>query len=429
MVDLAPVRAWHPDPDLASPNDLVCPVYDTLSDAELARYSRHMFNAAGFVPRPRTLPLARFLGQARSRLSEALAAGAFRQDPRSALYVYGIRYSPPPDIIETIAPKDRRHEYLLLGLVGALDLDRVGPGEVALHERTFEDRVDERVALTDATGMSFAPIVAGYHLPDHRLNDLLEQILGLDRRRLAFDGTERPVAEAVLDGTVHRLWRVDDPAHLRAIREIARPLRLLILDGHHRFTAAAHRHFEGRRSAPLTMIVDGRDRALRVLPWHRVLPARIVPAPELIAAARREFERVRPVSGTASTARAIATLRAMGGDGPRGFLAVSGRRMVRITGPARRDVGADFDLLHAFLEERLHVDPHELAFLRSPRAALAAAARAGPGPGTALLLPGLTEAGIEERAFGSGAPMAHKSTMFLPKVVEGLIFARADGRD
>lgn len=431
MVDLAPVRAWHPSGAAASANELVCPVYDTLSEEERERFAAHRYNAAQFVPRPRSVPLAEFLRTATARLTEAIRAGAYVRDERPAFYVYGIRYVPPPDIVETIEPSERRAEYLLLGLVGALDLDRVAPERVALHERTFDDRVDERIALTDATGMSFAPILAGYHLPDHRLNDRLEQLLGLDRRGLSFEGSLAPVAEAVLDGTTHRLWKLDDPTQLEELRTLLEPLRLLVLDGHHRFTAAAHRHFEGRPSAPLTMVVDGRDRALRVLPWHRVLPRTVVPFRELRHAALREFPEVHRLPGDAGVPAAIDRLRAMHRASRRGFLMAGEGEALEVDGPPSADVGADFDLLHAFLEERLRVDPHELLFVRSPRAALEALARTGgPGAdGTALLLPGLTELGIEERAFGSGNVMAHKSTMFLPKVAEGMLFAKADGRD
>ncbi len=410
---------------------MVCPVYDTLSETELIRFARHPSNAARFVPRPRGVPLERFVAGAVDNLGEALRAGAYVRDERPGYYIYGIRYVPPSDILETIPSEERRKEYLLLGLVGALDFTHLEHDTVALHERTFEDRVEERVALTDATGMTFAPILAGYHRPDHRLNDELERRLGLDRRGLSFEGTVPPVAEAMLDGTTHRLWRVDDPKAVTELQGLVRDLRLLILDGHHRFTAAAHRHYEGRRTAPLAMLVDGQDRALRVLPWHRVLPAAVLPFSELLDGARKRFPWIEAVPGPAGPEAAIARLRAMHEDGRRGFLVAHAGALYEVGGVPSSDVGADFDLLHGFLEDRLGIDPHELEFVRSPRAAWERSDDAGePGRnGTALLLPPLTETGIEERAFGTGAVMAHKSTMFLPKVVEGMIFALADAPD
>jgi len=398
-----------------------------MTDDELARYaSADPNNAAGFVPRPRSLSLADFLERASGNLRRALASGAFRQDPTPAFYVYGIRYVPPDDIREALPADERRPEYLLLGLVGALPFERLAHGLVALHERTFADRVAERVALTEATGMSFAPILAGYHAADHRLNDRLEGLLGIDRRRLAFEGARPPVVEATLGETTHRLWRIDDPSELEALAAATAPLRLLILDGHHRFTAAARRFYDGRPSAPLVMLVDGEDRALRLLPWHRVLPARARAFPALIEAARLHFDAVLSMPGPLTAEAAIERLHRMRASGVRGFVAASRDAAYEVHGPASEDAGADFDLLHGFLDDILELDPEDLQFVRSPRRALELARGSGPDDaGTAILLPGLSARGVEQRAFERGQVMAEKSTMFLPKVAEGVLFASA----
>ena len=428
MVEFFPVRAWHPDPGVVDPDSVVCPVYDTVSDAEQSRFSSKRFNAARFVPRPHGMGLEQFLLASVGHLGEALRAGAYVQDASAGFYVYGIRYHPPSDIAETIDPAERRSEYLLLGLVGALDLDRIGHGEVALHERTFADRVDERMAVSDATGMNFAPIMAGYHSPDHRLNNRTEDLLGLDRRRLEFDSAKPPLVSARLNGTTHFLWRLDDPETIRSIQSDLEGARLLVLDGHHRFTAAAKRHHEGQLTMPLVMLVEGGDRALHVLPWHRVLSGEEVAPEGVVDAVRETFSGTENLGTAPSVERAIGELQQMSVHHRRGFLLVAPGLMLKVPGREGGDVGADFDLLHAFLEEQLGLDPHDLEFVRSPRKAIdmAAATPATPG-GTAFLLPGLSARGIEERAFGKGLLMAHKSTMFLPKVAEGVVFAPVDG--
>jgi len=429
MVELTPVRAWHPNPATVDPNDVVCPVYDTLSDSDFALYTSRPFNAARFVPRPRGLELPAFLRLASGALTDALGAGAYVQDDRPSYYIYGIRYVPPSDILETLEPQDRRPEYLLLGLVGTMDFARLEHGQVALHERTFSDRVAERAALTDATGMSFAPILAGYHGRDHHLNDRLERILGIRRSHLSFEGTVAPVAKANLGKTTHLLWRIDDAREVDEVRAEVRPLRLLVLDGHHRFTAAAQRHYHGRPSAPLMMLVDGSVRALQLLPWHRVLPSTVAPFEMLVEQARVDFSDVVEEGGEATPERVIDLLHRMRRDHVRGFLMVSHRRLFEVRGPPSTDAGADFDLLHGFLDDTLQIDPEVLQFVRSPRAALELADRADPAfpGGTAFLLPGLSARGVEERAFDRGEVMAQKSTMFLPKVAEGMLFAPANG--
>jgi uncharacterized protein DUF1015 len=428
MVLLLPVRAWHPDPGRVDPSSVVCPVYDTVSEEDAIRFSHRPSNAARFVPRPHAMGLDQFLRRSVETLGEAVRAGAFRQDPSPALYVYGIRYRPPTDVAEAIEPARRRKEYLLLGLVGILDFDRLAPGEVALHERTFGDRVEERIALTDATGMNFAPIMLGYNVPEHRLNDRLEELLGLDRRLLAFDSSVPPIVSPTLEGTSHILWRIEDAEAIAAIQRELEGTRLLVLDGHHRFTAATRRHREGRRTTPLVMLVEGGDRALQLLPWHRVLDGDVVSPGQVVRAMEQRFPGVRPLGPTLSVTAAINHLHEMGTHQRRGFLLATRNATFEVNGPSGDDVGSDFDLLHSFLEKDLGVDPHALEFVRSPRQALELAAGDVSTPaGTALLLPGITEKGVEERAFGRGQLMAHKSTMFLPKVAEGVIFAPADG--
>jgi len=429
MVDLDPVRAFRPNPEVAAPDDLVCPVYDTLSAEDFAHYATRPFNAAGFVPRPAGMPLEPFLESASAALRTAIDRGAYRQDPAASFYVYGIRYVPPTDILETLAPEDRRPDYLLLGLVGSLDLAHLAHGQVALHERTFADRVAERVALTERTGMSFAPILTGYHGEGHRLNDRLERVLGMRRSSLEFRSTVPPVAEAHLAGTTHLLWRISAPEDLDALRAEIAPLRLLILDGHHRFTAAARRQHEGHSSAPLVMLVDGGDRALQLLPWQRVLSPSVAAPAELARRAREEFPEVLDAGPFPTADDAIARLRRMRQRNLRGFLLASREGLLEVHGPSSDDAGADFDLLHGFLDDTLDIDPELLSFVRSPRGALAAvAAETGPSAGgTAILLPGLSSRGVEARAFERGEVMAQKSTMFLPKVAEGMLFAPAAG--
>lgn len=425
------MRAFHPDPRAFDPNRLVCPVYDTLSEAELARYSTSPYNAARFVPRPHALPLDAFLASATHCLADAIRAGAYVRDDRAAFYVYGIQYAPPPDVLETLAADQRREQYLLLGLVGALGITENDSGQIAPHERTFADRVDERVALTEVTKMNFAPIMAGYHRSGHRLNDRLEHELGIDRRRLSFAGPVAPIVEATLGGSTHRLWRLDDPSFVEEIAREVGPYRLLILDGHHRFASAVARRGAGRASFPLTMLVDGQDRALQLLPWHRVLPERFARFETLLAEARREFPTVVEGSRPPSIESVLDQLRRMHEHRHRGFLMVNRAHLWEVRGAPGDDGGADFDLLHTFLETRLGIGPHSLRFVRSPREAfdqLTHTDGTSEGP-TAFLLPALRARAVEERAFARRVVMAQKSTMFLPKVAEGMLFAPADEPD
>ncbi len=423
MVRLIPVRAYHADPAKVDPSTVASPVYDVMGDAERDRYGAVPHNAAAFTSRAHGQSVDQFIADAQHRLETALRAGAYRQDDRPSLYVYGIRYAPPSDVLEMIPAGSRRKEYLLLGVVGGLDLDGGRDREVARHERTFADRVEERVRLTEATGMHFAPIMAGYTMPDHEVNNQVEDALGLDRRALSLEGTQAPLVEARVDGALHRLWRIEDAAVRDAIAARLDPVRLLILDGHHRYTASLARRQAGKRDVPLTMVVEGRDRALLLLPWHRVVPGDALDPERLRDRARARFPDLAVHTGLPDMETALDALREIRKEGRRGFVAVSGEATITVRGPPSAHEGADYELLHRFLEGDLGLDPRSFHFLRSPRGALEKAREEG---GTAFLIPGLSVEGVERTVFGEGTLMAQKSTMFLPKVAEGVVFAPAD---
>lgn len=421
MVRLLPVRGWHPDPSRGEASRLVSPVYDTLGPEDHRRFDALPHNAATFTSRRTDLPVDAFLVEAKQRIDAALASGAYLQDAAASLYIYAIGYRPPEEILETLPPERRRPEYLLLGLVGALPEDAGRSPDIALHERTFSDRVEERARLTERTGMSFAPIVAGYTASSHALNDLLEGYLGMDRRHLAFRGSRPPLVEASLDGAEHRLWRLEDPEIASKVQELLRAQRVLILDGHHRFTAARRLQERGRPVRPLAMVVEAHDVALLLLPWHRVLPPTLLTYDAFLAKAKGAFPSVEELPSGTALPELLGAVGRLRPQGHRGFLAVGPSGSVLVTGPSGEEEGRDFEILHHFLESDLKLDAARFSFVRSPREAVRQARADG---GVAFLLPPLSFRGVEQEAFADRV-MAQKSTMFLPKVAEGVLFAPA----
>jgi uncharacterized protein (DUF1015 family) len=77
------------------------------------------------------------------------------------------------------------------------------------------------------------------------------------------------------DGTVNRLWRIDDPDAMTAVQEALAPTELLIADGHHRYeTARVYADEiggEGDHRYVLMCLVALQDEGLTVFPTHRLL--------------------------------------------------------------------------------------------------------------------------------------------------------------
>ena len=149
------------------------------------------------------------------------------------------------------------------GFLAKVRLEAYGPGGVRPHERTQPGPKEDRLRLTRATRHNLSPIFA-LHAGDAWQH--LEPALG-DAWGEATDD----------DGTVHRVWRVADPAVHDAIAAELADSELLIADGHHRYeTARAYEaevgaEDEGPHSFVLMSLVSLDDPGLAVFPTHRLL--------------------------------------------------------------------------------------------------------------------------------------------------------------
>src|SRR5204862_1230424 len=97
------------------------------------------------------------------------------------------------------------------------------------------------------------------------------------------------------DGTVNRLWRVDDADAIEAVRRAISGEELLIADGHHRYeTARVYAEEvgdEGPHRFVLMCLVALEDPGLTVFPTHRLLRGLTPHQQEALAQAlRRDFE-------------------------------------------------------------------------------------------------------------------------------------------
>ncbi len=425
MVEIEPVRLYYPNPNVVRPDDVVCPVYDTLSREERARYAHRPFNAARFVTRPVDVTVEAFVAEARAELARALGAGAYRADEAAGLYIYGLEYEAPPELAETYEAKERREAYLLLGLVAAVRIDSPTSESVAPHERTFPDRVDERVRLFRATGVQFAPIVAGYSMPDHAVNDRLESYLGVDRRRLRLRSVRPPLVSARLGRGRHSLWRIDDPELAADLRATMRRTRLLLLDGHHRYTAAVRGASPDRPRYPLVMMVESRDRALHLRPWHRWVGPHSLTDRPVRGAPIDPLWTLRELAAPTTVESALALQAEIPRGERAGFVAFDRHRALVVSAPRHGGPRDDYEILHGWLAQSWRLAPIKAEPVRSPREAFE---RVAHEQGTAFLLPPTTVEAIERLAFDERGTMAEKSTLFWPKVVDGLLFAPAPDR-
>jgi uncharacterized protein (DUF1015 family) len=219
---LNPFRALRPAPALAE--QVAAVPYDVVSRdeaAELARGNRHSFLHVGRsdidLPEDTNPYDARVYTSAREALDRFAAEGVLLRDDRASLYLYRQIMDGRPQV----------------GVVGCVHVDDYKRDVIRKHEKTRQDKEDDRTRHVLTLNANAEPVFLTY----------------ADRPEI--DALVAPVvATAPLydftapDGVRHTVWQVADPAPL--VRAFGGVPHSYVADGHHR-SASAWRAGKERR--------------------------------------------------------------------------------------------------------------------------------------------------------------------------------------
>lgn len=322
-------------------------------------------------------------------------------------------------------------------------------GVVLPHERTFDRPRIARTELMRATGANISPVFLAYHDPSRSIVDMFASVTDEEPDFTSVDG----------DGTQTAVWFVQDVSLCETFEHSVEPHRLLIADGHHRYTAAiAYRDEVEQAARPrlvvaggsdhlgpqhtstswqagvLAMVVNSADPGIVVFPTHRIL--------EQVDASR--FDRFIVEAGALSdqdfgsdVAAAMEALEEL--DVP-GFVAYGGGRGARLIGvpdhldmelaaPDSCDASRRLDVtaLHALVIDGGAVLAEHTSGVSYTRSLDEAIARvdAEPRRTLAFLMRGADPAAIHEVA-EAGEVLPQKSTYYFPKVPTGVAFRAVD---
>ncbi len=260
MAEVLPFKALHYDLGKVGSLDAVAaPPYDVIDAGQRkALLERSPYNAVAIdLPKPfdpadpDSRPSGDPYAEAAARIESWRSDGALAQDGEPSLWALTQDY---------VAPDG--NSYSRNGILARVRVEDYESGTVRPHERTHPGPLLDRLELTRATGYNLSSI---FSLSTEDAWPLVEPTL-----------PDAPWGEARdEDGTVNRLWKVDDPAVHAAVTECLASAQLLIADGHHRYeTARAFRDEvggEGPHNYTLMSLTGLDDPGLLVFPTHRLL--------------------------------------------------------------------------------------------------------------------------------------------------------------
>jgi uncharacterized protein (DUF1015 family) len=234
---------------------VAAPPYDVIDDDHrIALEANHAANAIRLIlPQDEAAEGDRY-ERAASTLRSWEAEGLLAHDRERRFYGYRMDFVDPHG-----APAHT------IGVLGALTLPtRAGDGDILPHERTIPKAKSDRLDLLRATRANLDPIWG--LSPSDGLTDLIDQ--------------SQLLCECVDDeGVRHRLFAIDDPTRIEAIREAVGAHPLVLADGHHRFETAINYRNERAESgyddpaasAIMCLVVELTEDELCIQAIHRLV--------------------------------------------------------------------------------------------------------------------------------------------------------------
>jgi len=428
MAEIIPFKALRYDPDQVKLEDVLTQPYDKITpEMQSKYYERSAHNLVRIIlgkAGETDTDAFNVYTRAAEYLHDWRSSGILKQDPEPGIYAYSQTFTVPG----TRELAERR------GLIALGRLHDYADGVVFRHEQTLAKPRADRLNLLRATRAHFGQIFMLYSDPKDEIEALLKK------------KTEEDPDTSLLDEyeTLHRLWRIHDPALIQAVQQRMRDKKLLIADGHHRYeTALAYRNERRAESgssdpnAPyefvMMTLIPMESRGLVILPTHRIvhgLPT--FDRERMLEAAGQFFDIDRIDLRTES--RSATTLLGQAGENGTAFVAVTrqGPYLMRAKKNAVHDalgqlpsLQRDLDVvqLHRIMLERVLGISEEAVRnqqnVRYERDASEAISWVRQGANVAFLMNPAKIDQVRDIAFG-GEVLPQKSTDFYPKLLSGL---------
>ena len=427
MAEIIPFKALRYDPDQVKLEDVLTQPYDKITpEMQSKYYERSTHNLVRIIlgkAGETDTDAFNVYTRAAEYLHDWRSGGILKQDPEPGIYAYSQTFTVPG----TRDLQERR------GLIALGRIHDYEDGVIHRHEQTLSKPRADRLNLLRATRAHFGQIFMLYSDPANEIDALLKSRMEEDPDISLLDEYE----------TLHRVWRIHDPALIRALQDKMRDKKLLIADGHHRYeTALAYRNERRAETGAdrnaahefvMMTLIPMESRGLVILPTHRIVHGLLDFDRERMLEAASQFFDIDRIDLRTET-RSATTLLGQAGEKGTAFVAVTrqGPYLMRAKQDAiqhaLRDVPSlqrDLDVvqLHRIMLERVLGISEEAIRnqenVRYERDAFEAISWVRQGANVAFLMNPAKIEQVRDIAFG-GEVLPQKSTDFYPKLLSGL---------
>ncbi|HOA75164.1 MAG TPA: DUF1015 domain-containing protein [Phycisphaerae bacterium] len=424
MPEIAAFRAVRYNPGRLGTDQshLIAPPYDVLSAADKAELlSRSDRNIVAIdlphVPPESAGPDAVY-EEAAGRLQQWLQDGTFITESQPSIYVYHQSY------------EYAGRQYTRKKFFARMRLEPFGTGTVFPHERTFGGPKEDRLKLMQATRCQLSAVFGLYSDPANKISGLLDP------------GDRAPDVTATQGGVQNRMWVVNDPGVVEAVRREMAGRSVYIADGHHRYGTALNYRDQLAAAGTLPMDHPARfvlvgfcameDPGALILPTHRVLSGFGSVKADQVLAALRQGIKLQPVAADlnhpeqilpADSPHDVAVYIADGDRVEAGTF--TNRRVLDQLAPEQSPAWRELDLgyIHRYLIDELVTrntlggKPPKIQYVKLAEDTIRLARETG---GIALLTKPCTMEQLRAVSHANDL-MPQKSTFFYPKLATGLV--------
>ena len=307
-------------------------------------------------------------------------------------------------------------EQTLRGFLGRVLLEELGKGNIHPHECTHSKPKKDRLDLMRACKANISPIFSLYNSTSGNTSSALSDI---NRMQPYMEARDR-------EGSVHRLWQIEDRELISSIQSELRGKPVFIADGHHRYeTALEYRKEMHEKEGPsekprpydyvLMFLANMSDEGLTVLPTHRLVKRTVSPVD--LESLSTDFE-IRQIAGDFDIPEKISERKGIFGlytGGDSWYKLTYRGQGVPDAAPALKNL--DVTILHELIFKKLGI-VGDIAYEMDVSTCIKSVKE-----NTCSAAFFLNPTGVEdvERVALSSLRMPPKSTYFYPKLLTGLV--------